>query len=293
MKLHLSRLSGKEGEMEILLKEPVHRRKKGRPVYFVHDVAVLHYFAFVIMVLFTGPSSPGAGGEPHYGVLVDNLFAAEALRISASRPAKGHQRKRTKSASLSFVAPSSASRSRNGPASPVSTKTSFTTEDGSGGSGGRGNGGRTRTAGSWNEDKPRAGASFAQESEEQLRVGHGNGIKSKDCIASWLPSRWDVQNRCSQGASWVGQVYVVTKNPDPGGTPCEAWHGFKRKVVCPRDCVGSWNYATEQALIDSCNGQGGEKSRKFTITTSVGGTWQKGKRCRGPSRVPGIAKNNG
>ncbi len=182
MKLHLSRLSGKEGEMEILLKEPVHRKKER--VVFVPHLAVLHYFASVIMVLFTGPSSPGPGGQPHYGVLVDNLFVAEALRISASRPAKGHQRKRTKSASLSFVAPSSASRSRNGPASPVSTKTSFTTEDGSGGSGGGGNGGRTRSAGSWNEDKPRAGASFAQESEEQ-RLGHGEGIKSKDCIASY------------------------------------------------------------------------------------------------------------
>ncbi len=194
MKLDFSDEEG--GEFLLKIKPVHHRKNNGGPVFNVHHVAVLHYFASVITVLvqlfslFTGPTSPGPSpcGGPHFhGVLVDhNFFAAEALRVSASRPAKGHQprKRRTKIASFSSSADAGdrlldgPSRSLS-PASTVLTKNSFAKVESSGGFGGRGKGGRTsRSAGSWNEDKPRAGApSFAQETEEQLRVGHGKGIE--------------------------------------------------------------------------------------------------------------------
>ncbi|CAD7964685.1 unnamed protein product [Amoebophrya sp. A120] len=273
MKLHLSCEEGGK----FLLKTPAHHRKKGRPVFEVHHVAVLHYlalFVFVIMVLFsfTGPSSPGPCGGPHFhGVLVDNLFAAEALRVSASRPEKGQRKWTIKSAP--------ASRSSPAVRSPVLTSRTFT-KNRSGGSGGRGKGGTRRSAGGWNYRDMPPDASFAQ---TEQRVGHGKGVPPIPCQGDWAPPDDDVKDQCEHEylhGRAVGQVFVVTQYPAAGGAPCVAGHMASRWITCPRDCVGSWNYATEQALIDSCNGQGGEKSRKFTITIPVQhGTWQNGREC--------------
>ncbi|CAD7964682.1 unnamed protein product [Amoebophrya sp. A120] len=104
-----------------------------------------------------------------------------------------------------------------------------------------------------------------------------------DCIGEWRRTA----EACDPGAiNWVEQIvshrYAITRpaaagypNSTPGekckdadcANPIDCQENEGKMESCPRDCRGTWDYATDALLKEQCTGQGEELTRTFTIQT--------------------------
>ncbi len=75
-----------------------------------------------------------------------------------------------------------------------------------------------------------------------------------------------LQEQCTGQGEELTRTFTIQTPKLLTGKEC-ADKGKTAKIVCPRDCRGTWDYATDALLKEQCTGQGEELTRTFTIQT--------------------------